>query len=126
MDQGKKRRLTRIFKEDNRTVIVPMDHGVTIGPCQGIENMQTIVNQRHEISESRPAQLSLHRHGRWAIATGLDPVVGPAIHVFADGIKTDVDGRPAPAMTRGYGPLSQSAQLFRNRTIGSAPALAQS
>ncbi len=45
MDYGKKRRLTRIFKEDNRTVIVPMDHGVTIGPCEGIENMQTIVNQ---------------------------------------------------------------------------------
>jgi DhnA family fructose-bisphosphate aldolase class Ia len=33
MNEGKKRRLTRIFKEDNRTVIVPMDHGVTIGPC---------------------------------------------------------------------------------------------
>jgi len=45
MDEGKKRRLTRIFKEDNRTVIVPMDHGVTIGPCQGIENMQNTVNQ---------------------------------------------------------------------------------
>ena len=45
MDQGKKRRLTRIFRSDNRTVIVPMDHGVTIGPCEGIENMQTIVNQ---------------------------------------------------------------------------------
>lgn len=45
MDEGKKRRLTRIFKEDNRTVIVPMDHGVTIGPCKGIQNMQTIVNQ---------------------------------------------------------------------------------
>jgi predicted phospho-2-dehydro-3-deoxyheptonate aldolase len=45
MDEGKKRRLTRIFKDDNRTVIVPMDHGVTIGPCQGIENMQNTVNQ---------------------------------------------------------------------------------
>jgi fructose-bisphosphate aldolase/2-amino-3,7-dideoxy-D-threo-hept-6-ulosonate synthase len=45
MDQGKKRRLTRIFQEDNRTVIVPMDHGVTIGPCAGIENMQNTVNQ---------------------------------------------------------------------------------
>ena len=34
MDQGKKRRLRRIFQADNRTVIVPMDHGVTIGPVQ--------------------------------------------------------------------------------------------
>ena len=45
MDQGKKRRLRRIFQEDDRTVIVPMDHGVTIGPCAGIENMQNIVNK---------------------------------------------------------------------------------
>ncbi len=45
MDQGKKRRLTRIFQEDNHTVVVPMDHGVTIGPCAGIENMQNIVNR---------------------------------------------------------------------------------
>lgn len=45
MDRGKKRRLTRIFQEDNRTVIVPMDHGVTIGPCSGIVNMQNTVNQ---------------------------------------------------------------------------------
>jgi len=45
MDQGKKRRLTRIFRPDNRTVIVPMDHGVTIGPCKGIESMQTITDQ---------------------------------------------------------------------------------
>ncbi|NLE06408.1 MAG: class I fructose-bisphosphate aldolase family protein [Crenarchaeota archaeon] len=45
MDPGKKRRLARIFQEDNRTVIVPMDHGVTIGPCAGIENMQSIVNK---------------------------------------------------------------------------------
>jgi fructose-bisphosphate aldolase / 2-amino-3,7-dideoxy-D-threo-hept-6-ulosonate synthase len=40
---GKQRRLKRIFQSDNRTVIVPMDHGVTIGPCVGIENMQTTV-----------------------------------------------------------------------------------
>ncbi len=45
MDPGRKRRLKKIFQEDNRTVIVPMDHGVTIGPVKGIENMQTIVNQ---------------------------------------------------------------------------------
>ncbi len=45
MNQGKKRRLTRIFQEDDRTVVVPMDHGVTIGPCEGIENMQTTINR---------------------------------------------------------------------------------
>jgi fructose-bisphosphate aldolase/2-amino-3,7-dideoxy-D-threo-hept-6-ulosonate synthase len=45
MHQGKIRRLNRIFKEDNRTVIVPMDHGVTIGPVRGLANMQKIVGQ---------------------------------------------------------------------------------
>ena len=42
---GKKRRLQRIFQNDNRTVIVPMDHGVTIGPVKGLENMQAIVDK---------------------------------------------------------------------------------
>ena len=45
MNQGKKRRLKRIFREDCRTVIVPMDHGVSIGPVKGITNMQEIINQ---------------------------------------------------------------------------------
>ena len=45
MNQGKKRRLARIFQEDNRTVIAPMDHGVSIGPVKGIVNMQETVNQ---------------------------------------------------------------------------------
>ncbi len=33
------------MQQDNRTVIVPMDHGVTIGPVQGIVNMQQTINQ---------------------------------------------------------------------------------
>jgi fructose-bisphosphate aldolase/2-amino-3,7-dideoxy-D-threo-hept-6-ulosonate synthase len=45
MNQGKTRRLKRIMQQDQRTVIVPMDHGVTIGPIQGIVNMQQIINQ---------------------------------------------------------------------------------
>jgi fructose-bisphosphate aldolase/2-amino-3,7-dideoxy-D-threo-hept-6-ulosonate synthase len=48
MNQGKKRRLARIFREDNRTVIVPMDHGVTIGPCRGIEVIQKTINYLEE------------------------------------------------------------------------------
>lgn len=45
MNQGKTRRLKRILREDNRTVMVPMDHGVTIGPINGISNMQEIIDQ---------------------------------------------------------------------------------
>jgi len=45
LESGKKRRLRRIFRSDNRTVIVPMDHGVTIGPVKGLVNMQSIVDK---------------------------------------------------------------------------------
>jgi len=45
MNPGKKRRLERIFKQDNRTVIIPMDHGVSSGPLRGIENMQETINR---------------------------------------------------------------------------------
>jgi predicted phospho-2-dehydro-3-deoxyheptonate aldolase len=45
MNNGKTRRLRRIMQLDNRTVIVPMDHGVTIGPIQGITNMQEITTK---------------------------------------------------------------------------------
>jgi len=44
MEQGKKRRLKRILQKDNRTVIVPMDHGVSMGPIKGITNMQNIID----------------------------------------------------------------------------------
>lgn len=45
MNSGKTRRLRRIMQQDNHTVIVPMDHGVTIGPIQGITNMQEITDK---------------------------------------------------------------------------------
>jgi len=45
MNQGKTRRMKRIMCDDGHTVIVPMDHGITIGPVKGIENMQTIINK---------------------------------------------------------------------------------
>jgi fructose-bisphosphate aldolase/2-amino-3,7-dideoxy-D-threo-hept-6-ulosonate synthase len=45
LQTGKKRRLKRILGADNRTVIVPMDHGVTVGPVTGIIDMQNTVNK---------------------------------------------------------------------------------
>ncbi len=45
MNTGKTRRLNRIFQADNRTVVVPMDHGVSIGPVKGIENMQDTITR---------------------------------------------------------------------------------
>jgi DhnA family fructose-bisphosphate aldolase class Ia len=45
MINGKEKRMKRIFREDGKTVIVPMDHGVTTGPIKGIINMQAIINK---------------------------------------------------------------------------------
>ena len=42
---GKLIRLERILNRDTgRTVIVPMDHGVTVGPIAGLIDMKTTVN----------------------------------------------------------------------------------
>jgi predicted phospho-2-dehydro-3-deoxyheptonate aldolase len=46
---GKKIRLERIIDRDSgRTVIVPMDHGVTVGPIEGIADMRTAVTNMVE------------------------------------------------------------------------------
>ncbi|MFP3868214.1 MAG: 2-amino-3,7-dideoxy-D-threo-hept-6-ulosonate synthase [Desulfobacteraceae bacterium] len=43
---GKQIRLERIInRETGRTVVVPMDHGVTIGPVEGLIDMKTTVDQ---------------------------------------------------------------------------------
>ncbi len=45
MEPGKERRLKRIFRDDGKTVIVPMDHGVTLGPVAGLVDMQEIIDK---------------------------------------------------------------------------------
>jgi len=44
MSWGKSRRLQRILP-DGKTVTVPMDHGLTVGPINGLANMQRIVDK---------------------------------------------------------------------------------
>jgi predicted phospho-2-dehydro-3-deoxyheptonate aldolase len=41
---GIEKRLRRIFRNDGKTVIVPMDHGVTLGPVQGLQDMHRTVS----------------------------------------------------------------------------------
>jgi predicted phospho-2-dehydro-3-deoxyheptonate aldolase len=42
---GKKIRLERIIdRNSNRTVIIPMDHGVTVGPIEGLANMRKAIS----------------------------------------------------------------------------------
>lgn len=45
MNTGKENRLARIIsKKSNRALIVPMDHGVTAGPIQGLTEMHATMN----------------------------------------------------------------------------------
>jgi len=44
MESGKTRRLGRIFRTDGKTVIVPMDHGVSVGPIEGLGDVRKTVN----------------------------------------------------------------------------------
>lgn len=43
--QGKGIRLSRLSKHSGRLFIVPMDHGVTVGPIQGLKNVGYTVKQ---------------------------------------------------------------------------------
>jgi predicted phospho-2-dehydro-3-deoxyheptonate aldolase len=45
MESGKTRRLRRIVKGDSKTFIIAMDHGVTLGPVAGLEDMQQTVDR---------------------------------------------------------------------------------
>ncbi len=46
--EGKAIRLSRIFHPvSQKTIIVPMDHGITLGPIKGLKNMEKIVQEVH-------------------------------------------------------------------------------
>lgn len=45
MESGKTRRLRRIMRDDSKSFIIAMDHGVTLGPVRGLENMQETVKR---------------------------------------------------------------------------------
>jgi len=43
---GKRIRLERIINRNSgRTVIIPMDHGITVGPIKGLADMRTTVGK---------------------------------------------------------------------------------
>ncbi|SHN50085.1 2-amino-3,7-dideoxy-D-threo-hept-6-ulosonate synthase [Desulfovibrio litoralis] len=56
---GKKVRMARIFnRQTKRTVIVPMDHGVSIGPCEGLINTRETVDK---VAEGHGDAVLLHK-----------------------------------------------------------------
>ncbi len=66
---GKAIRLRRIFDNTSgRTVIVPMDHGISLGPVKGIENIGSTVDK---LAEGGASAIVVHK--------GLVPFIGPSV-----------------------------------------------
>lgn len=72
---GKQIRLERIMdREKRRSVVVPMDHGVTVGPIAGIEDMREMVNFVTEGGADAVLGhmgLALHGHRQYGEDVGL-------------------------------------------------------
>jgi len=66
---GKEIRLRRIFDlKTGRTVIVPMDHGISMGPVKGIADIRSTVDK---IAEGGASAIVIHK--------GLVPYAGPSV-----------------------------------------------
>ncbi len=71
---GKQIRLQRIINRNtNRTIIVPLDHGLTAGPMPGLDNLHDTVSQ---IAEGGADCVVMHKG---AVGKGFRPSGGPTI-----------------------------------------------
>lgn len=76
---GKKVRLERIMnRETERTVIVPMDHGITKGPIEGLKNMRGAVNK---VAEGGANAVLLHKGLVRAGHRGYGQDIGLIVHL---------------------------------------------
>lgn len=78
---GKQIRMQRIMdRNTGKTVIIPMDHGVTVGPIKGLENMKDTINK---VAEGGANAILLHKGivGVGHRSSGRD--VGLIIHLSA-------------------------------------------
>jgi len=78
---GKKIRMERIFnRASGRTVIVPLDHGVTVGPIEGLINLRDTVNKVAEGGANAViGHLGLPLHGH----RGYGKDIGLILHLSA-------------------------------------------
>ncbi|MFH1328831.1 MAG: 2-amino-3,7-dideoxy-D-threo-hept-6-ulosonate synthase [Candidatus Bathyarchaeota archaeon] len=131
MNVGKERRLRRIFRENGRSVIIPMDHGISLGPVMGIINMQHIVDKlgradaivvHKGIAQNiRISRMGLIVHMSASTKIGLDPNwkvqvcdLEEAIHLGADAVSIHVNvGSPQePNMLSDMGKIAGECEKF--------------
>ncbi|QLA15231.1 2-amino-3,7-dideoxy-D-threo-hept-6-ulosonate synthase [Desulfolutivibrio sulfoxidireducens] len=78
---GKTVRLERVFNRNtHRTIIVPMDHGVTVGPIDGLIDMREAVNQ---VAEGGANAVLMHKGLPRCSHRGRGRDVGLIIHLSA-------------------------------------------
>lgn len=78
-EAGKRIRLERIIdRKTGRAVIVPMDHGLSLGPIPGLENMAAIVNK---IADGGANAVVLHKGIVRAAHRGYGKDLGLIIHI---------------------------------------------
>ncbi len=76
---GKKIRLDRIMnRSTGKTVIIPMDHGLTVGPIKGLEDMRTAVNR---VAEGGANAVLLHKGIIRAGYRGYGKDIGLILHL---------------------------------------------
>lgn len=133
MNEGKTRRLKRIMQPDNRTVIVPMDHGVTVGPILGIENMQTIIGKLVEgnadavlVHQGIAKRVDTGKAGLIVMLSGVSNLnpnpngkvqvcsVNEAIRIGADGVSVhiNVGAQDEDKMLQTLGKVSEECEQF--------------
>ena len=133
MNEGKIRRLKRIMQPDNKTVIVPMDHGVTIGPIQGITNMQKITNQLIKgkvdailVHKGIAKRINIDGAGLIVMLSGMSNLspningkvqvcsVQEAVRIGADGVSVHVNvgSQDEDKMLQNLGKVSEECEAF--------------
>ena len=133
MEIGKKRRLSRIFRNDGKTVIIPMDHGVSIGPVKGLVNMQwiadklisggadAIVVHKGIASKVNFGKMGLIIHLSGSTSLGPDPhwkvqvcSIKQALRLGADGISihVNVGSLQEPKMLKYFGKIADEAAEY--------------
>jgi predicted phospho-2-dehydro-3-deoxyheptonate aldolase len=133
MESGKTRRLRRIMQQDNRTVIVPMDHGVTIGPIQGITSMQEIATKLVKgkadailVHKGIAKRIDIGQTGLIVMLSGMSNLspnlnakvqvcsVEEAIRIGADAVSVHVNvgAQDEDKMLQNLGKVSEECDLF--------------
>jgi fructose-bisphosphate aldolase/2-amino-3,7-dideoxy-D-threo-hept-6-ulosonate synthase len=78
---GKRIRLERIMNRENgRTVIIPMDHGVTVGPIPGLQDVREMVNK---VADGGANAVVLHKGIVMSGHRGKGKDIGMMIHLSA-------------------------------------------